>query len=225
MDAVNPRAVIGNNEPPLADRLAANHADLVKRAVEAIDLVPEQVRAIQSDEEAQAYTDTAADIKKVLKEADAAFTPEKKPWLDGADTVDSFFAFRKKLKASADRAVGAINRWRDLQLAARRKAEAAEAERLRKEAEAFDEPPPVAAPPPKPQEVTRIVSTSGAMASGGVKWDYRIVDFNAIPHDYLAENRPAITAAIAGLKARGIDVKDAKIPGLEIFETMRTAIR
>lgn len=214
-----------DNEPPLADRLALDHADLVKRSLEAIDLVPEQVRAIQSDEEAQAYTDTAADIKKVLKEADAAFTPEKKPWLDGADTIDSFFAFRKKLKASADRSVAAINAWRNLQLANKRKAEALEAERLRKEAEAFDEPTPVAPPLVKPQEATRVVSTSGAMASGGVKWDYRIVDFNAIPHAYLAENRPAITAAIAGLKAWGIDVKDAKIPGLEIFETMRTAIR
>ena len=70
-----------------------------------------------------------------------------------------------------------------------------------------------------------MVTSSGATASGSVKWDYRITDFDAIPRDCLMENKPAITAKIAGLKARGGDIKDAKIPGLELFEVVKTAIR
>ena len=48
---INPRAVAGDNQPPLAERLAADHADLKKRADEAAELVPEELRAIVSDED------------------------------------------------------------------------------------------------------------------------------------------------------------------------------
>jgi hypothetical protein len=89
-----------HNEPPLADRLALDHADLVKEATEAAALVPDSIRAIETDEEAAAYTDTAADIKGILSQADAAFTVEKAPWLAGGRAVDEFFAFRKELTLS-----------------------------------------------------------------------------------------------------------------------------
>lgn len=225
MDALNPRAVAGNNQPPLEERLTADHAGLVKRAKEATDLVPAKIRPIESAEEAQQYTDTAADILTIWDEANEAFEPEKKPWREGGNTVDTFFAFRKNLKAAADRAKAALGDW---QIALRRKADAEaalEAEKARKEAEAFDEPEPVYTAPVAFKEVARVVAPSGAMASGSVKWDYRIVDFDKVPRECLMENKPAITAAIAGLKARGIDIKDAKIPGLEIFEAAKVAIR
>lgn len=220
----NPRAVIGGNEPPLGDRLALDHADLLKRANEAAALVPDQLRPIENDEEAAAYTETAADIKAVIAEADKVFEVEKKPWLTGGKTVDDFFRFRATLKAAADRATKAINAFQNAQLAAKRKAEAEEAERARKEAIAFDEPAPIAAPVVV-KEVVRVVASTGAKAAGALKWKGRVVDFEQVPRQYLLLNERALQAAIDGMKAQGKKIADAKIPGVEVYEEIQTSIR
>lgn len=223
-----------HNEPPLADRLAVDHAELVKEATEAAALVPADIRAIETDEEAGAYTDTAADIKGIIAQADAAFTVEKKPWLDGSRSVDEFFGFRKTLTAAAKRVTDALDNRANLLLAQQRKAEAeaaelarvaaaAETERLRKEAIAFDETPPAAVTPvyvaPTPvKDVARIVSlATGNKASTSVKWTHRIVDADKVPREYLMVNEDAIKAAVKGGKR--------SIEGVEIFEAAKTAIR
>ena len=121
--------------------------------------------------------------------------------------------------------VKALDAFATAKLNAQRKADAEAAEKARKEAAAFDEPPPAPVAAAPVREVVRVVTFSGAKASGSVKWDYRIVDFDSVPRELLMENKPAITAAIAGLKARGIDIKEAKIAGLEIFEAVKTSIR
>lgn len=218
MDTViNPRAVAGNNEPPLAERLAIDHADLVKRSTEAAALVPETIRAIETDDEAAAYTDTAADIKAVIADADAAFTTEKAPWLTGGRTVDDFFAFRKTLGAAVKRVTGALDTRANAILAAQRKAEAAAAEKVRKEAEAFDEEP-VYVPPAPVREAARVVSFStGNRASVSTKWTHRVVDPEKVPRRYLMVNEAALKAAVAG--------GTREIEGVEIFEAAKTAIR
>lgn len=209
--------MMGHNEPPLADRLTLDHAELTAKAKEAAALVPETIRAIQNDEEAGAYTETAKDIKAVLKLADAAFKTEKAPWLAGGKTVDDFFkAVSTPLKAAADRAVEAINVWQRAQLAAKRKAEFDAAEKARKEAIAFDEPVPVAAPVVV-KEAARVVSFSGTKASASIKWKGEVTDIDALPRQYLMPNKAAIDAAIAG----GV----RQIPGVNIYEDVRTAIR
>lgn len=223
-----------HNEPPLADRLALDHADLIKEATEAAALVPDQIRAIETDEEAAAYTDTAADIKGVIAQADAAFTVEKKPWREGAQTVDDFFAFRKGLTAAVQRVTAALNARANALLAAQRKAEAeaaalakaaadAETERLRREAAAFDEPPPapvVAAwvPPAPVKDVARVVSAvTGNKASVSTRWKPYVVDIEKVPRHYLIVNEKMLQAAVDG----GI----REIPGVDIREEARTSIR
>lgn len=230
MDAITKH----HNEPPLADRLALDYADLVKEATEAAALVPDQIRAIETDEEATAYTDTAADIKGIIAQADAAFTVEKAPWLAGGRTVDDFFAFRKTLDAAVKRVTAPLNARADAIRVALRKAEAAEAERaraaaaaeterLRKEAEAFDEAlPPEVAPvyvaPVPVKDVARIVSAAtGNKASVSTKWVHNTVDRALVPREYLMVDDDAIKLAIK----RGVRT----IPGVEIFETANTAIR
>lgn len=238
---INPRAVAGNNQPPLAERLAADYADLLKRSTEAGDLVPEQIRPIESDEEADAYTETAKSIKDVVADADKAFAPEKEPWLTGGRVVDDFFGFRKSLKAKADKIVVAINLWQNKKLAAQRKADAeaaeaarkaaeAETERLRKEAIAFDEdPPPVVqvawVPPVQAKEAVRVVTASGAKASGSLKWDYEIVNAAELPRDLLIPNLPAIKARVDAMRANGTKLEGASLPGVRIFERIQTSIR
>lgn len=209
--------MLGHNQPPLADRLALDHAELVKSATEAAALVPDQIRAIETDEEAAAYTDTAADIKAVIAEADAAFKAEKAPWLEGGRTVEAFFSFRGTLDAAVKRLRRALDDRAGALLAARRKAEQAAAEKARKEAEAFDEPAPVMAAAPV-REVARVVSiATGNKASASIKWRGEVVDIDALPRQYMRANQDAIDAAIKG----GVRA----IPGVRIFEEVRTAIR
>lgn len=215
--AINPRAVIGGNEPPLADRLAIDHAELLKIAAEKADLVPATIRPIETDEEAGAYTDTAAAIKAVIKEADAAFKVEKQPWLNGGKTVDGFFSFRATLAAAAGRCVEALNARQRALLAAKRKADAEAAEKARKEAEAFDEAPPTPVVAAPVKDVARVVSFSGAKASASIKWTHRVTDPDKVPRQYLMVNDAALKAAVAG-GARSIE-------GVEIYEDVRTAIR
>lgn len=205
-----------HNSPPLADRLAMDHADIVKQAAEAAALVPATIRPIETDEEAAAYTDTAADIKAVIKLADAAFKVEKQPWLDGSKAVDGFFGFRATLAAAAGRCVEAINARQRLLLAAKRKADADAAEKARLEAIAFDEPVPVAAPVVV-REAARVVSFSGAKASASVKWVHRVTDPDQVPRQHLMVNEASIKAAVAG--------GTRSIPGVDIYEDVRTAIR
>ncbi len=223
-----------HNEPPLADRLALDHAELLRLAAEGAALVPDTIRPIATDEEAAAYTDTAADLKGIIAQADAAFTAAKAPWLAGGRTVDDFFSFRKGLTAAVGRVKAALDARANAILAARRRAEAeeaervrlaaaAETERLRKEAEAFDEaPPPVVAPvyvPPAPiKEAARVVSAAtGNKASVSTKWMHTVTDRAAVPREYLMVDDEAIKLALK----RGV----RSIPGVEIFEAANTAIR
>lgn len=225
MDGTNPRAVIGDNAPPLADRLAIDHAALVKEADEVVALVPADLRAIETEEEAGAYTETAADIKSLIEKADAAFEAEKKPWRDGAKTVDDFFRFRADLTAAAKRAVSAINVWGLKKLADERKAQIARDAEAAKAAALFDEEPPAPTAPIVPREAARVVAASGAKASGALKWKGRVIDFEKVPRQYLMINETALNAAVAGLKAQGGKIEDAKIPGVEIYEDLQTSIR
>lgn len=226
-DGSNPRAVIGGNEPPLADRLALEHTALLKEATEAEALVPVDLRAIASEEEAGAYTETAADIKALIEKADAAFEAEKKPWREGGKTVDDFFRFRATLATAAKRAVSALNVWGLQKLADERKAQAEREEAERKAAELFDEPAPAPVAPVVPREAARVIAPSGAKASGALKWKPRVIDFEKVPRQYLMVNEVALNAAVAGLKAQGGKIEDAKdkIPGVEIYEDLQTSIR
>lgn len=207
-----------HNQPPLADRLAVDHAELVKQATEAAALVPEQIRAIETDEEAGAYTDTAANIKAVLREADAAFKAEKAPWLAGGRAVDGFFQnISAPMAAAVDRVVKALNARQTARLAAERKAAAEAAEKARKEAVAFDEPVPVTAPVVV-REAARVVSiATGAKATGSIKYRPRVVDIEQVPRQYMMVNERALQAAVDG----GI----RSIPGVEVYEEVRTSIR
>lgn len=214
-----------HNEPPLADRLALDHVELVKRATEAAALVPDELRSVENDEEVEAYTQTASDIKDVIVAGDKAFAVAKKPWLDGGRAVDDFFAFRKTLAAAAKRAVDAINAYQRAQLAAKRKAEADAAERARLAATPFDDEPPAAPAPVVVKEAVRVVTSGGTKATGTLKWKPRVIDFAQVPRQYLVVNERALQAAVDGLKAQGGKIEDAKIPGVEVYEDIQTSIR
>jgi hypothetical protein len=213
---INPRAITGDNHPPIEERLAIDHADLVRRANEAADLVPDALRPIETEEEADAYTETAKTIKEVLADADAAFTPEKEPWLTGGRKVDAFFGFRATLKTKAAKAVAALNAWQTAKLAAQRKADADAAEKARRVAALFDEPAPVIAPTVT-KEAARVVTSTGAKATASTYWKGDVTDIDKVPRQYMMVNQAAIDAAIKG----GV----REIAGVHIHEAVRTSIR
>ena len=210
-------SMIGHNLPPLGERLAMDHAILAINAASAARLVPPEIRAIESDEEAGDFAETAKTLKEAAKEIEAARTKEKQQILADGRTVDGFFSgLSQPVKDSIDKVVGAINRFQSAKLAAERKAQAEAAEKARLEAVIFDEPAPVEAPVVA-REAARVVSTGGALASASTKWTHEVVDPSLVPRNYCMVNEAAIKAAVAGgLRA---------IPGVRIFETVRTAIR
>lgn len=218
------RLGIGGNAPPLLDRLEIDHAALIKRAVDA-EILP-TIPPITSDEQAERYTESAADAKRILDDADRAFKIEKKPWLDGGKAIDDFFRFRADLADGVKRISAALGAWQTAKRAAAMKAQA-EQEKLEREAATIlaTEEPVYVAPPAPPPKVVAIASASGAQAYGSVRWEHEVIDAAQVPRQYLMVNEPALRAAIAGLKAQGVKIDDAKIPGVRIFEAVRAAIR
>lgn len=208
---------IGGNAPPLADRLAMDHAALSTGATNAAQLVPAEIRAIESDDEAGDYAEAARALKEVAKAIEAARTKEKQQILADGRTVDGYFSgLSQPVKDAIDKVVGAINRFQSAKLAAERVATAAREKAEREAAALFDEPAPMAAPVVV-REAARVVSTGGALASASTKWTHEVLDPSLVPRNYLMVNEAAIKAAVAG----GL----RNIPGVRIFETVRTAIR
>lgn len=220
-------AGIGHNRPPtLAEQLAIDYGGITKDAHEAVANVPMVLAPITSDEEAAAVTEQASEIKSLIDEANGYHKTAKEPWLDGSRTVDGFFSFRAMLTAAAGRLRDAIGKWQTEQRNAALKAKAEAEAKEREMAEAFDMPEPVA--PVRqgpPVAVAPIVSAGGAKASGSVKWEYEEIDAALIPREFLKVNEAAVRAKIAGMKAMGTKIADAKIPGLRIYETVKASIR
>lgn len=207
-----------DNAPPLADRLALDHEALAAGVADAASLVPGDVRAIVTDEEAGEYAETAKAIKAVVAQVESARKREKADILEAGRTVDGFFSrLTDQLAPLVNKLVAAINAFQRAKLEAERKAAADEAARLAKEAALFDEPapPPVAAPVVR--EAARVTSFSGVKATASRKWVHEVTDPAAVPRQFLMVNDAAIKAAIAG-GAR-------EIPGVRIYEDVRTAIR
>lgn len=207
-----------DNSPPLADRLQIDHEALAASVAEAATLVPGDVRAIVTDEEAGEYAETAKAIKAVVARVETARKTEKAAILEAGRTVDGFFSrMSDQLAPLVNKLVAAINAFQRAKLDAERKAAAEEAARLAKEAALFDEPAPVPVAAPVVREAARITSFSGVKATASTKWKGEVVKLDDLPRQYMMANQAAIDAAIKG--------GTREIPGVRIYEDVRTAIR
>lgn len=207
-----------HNVPPLAERLQLDHESLAAQVADALALMPGEDLAPVTDEDmAGAYAETAKTIKGVAGMVEAARKKEKADILEAGRTVDGFFSrMVDPLKAASDKLVGAINAFQRAKLEAERIAREAAEKKAREEAALFDEPAPVAAPVVV-KEAARVTSLSGVKATASRKWVHEITDAQAVPRQYLMVNEAAIKAAIAG--------GTREIPGVRIYEDVRTAIR
>jgi hypothetical protein len=210
-------SMIGHNQPPLGERLEIDHASLAQQAsdVLALDALP----PIMVDDDLAIYSERAKALKGVAGMIEKARKAEKDQILKDGRTIDDFFGkLTKPVKDAADAIVAKINDWQRKKLEAERKARA---EQERKEQEAArifgDEPPPLSAPVAA-KEAARVVASSGRVtAAASTVWRHRVVDPEKLPRRFLMPNDAAIKAAIAG-GAR-------EIPGVEVFEEVRTVIR
>jgi len=207
-----------HNSPPLAERLEIEHANLAAKAVECAELVPETLAPVTTDEDAGAYAETAKTLKGCLTAIEAARKKEKDQILKDGRAIDGHFSIMSgPVKAAADRVVAAINAFQTKKLEEQRRLQREADERARKEAEAFDEPPPPVAAPVVAKEAARVVGFAGTKAAASVKWVGEIADASKVPREYLVPDKALIDRAIA------LGVRD--IPGVRIFEQVRTAIR
>lgn len=206
-----------HNAPPLAERLEIDHASLAAQALEAAALVPAEIAAITDDEMAGGYAETAKALKNVAALVEGARKKEKDGILKDGRAVDAFFqAMASPLTAGVNAVVGALNAYQRGKLEAERRArELAEKEALAA-ATPFDDGPPAVAPVIV-REAARVTSISGVKATASRKWVHEVTDPDAVPRQYLMVNDAALKAAIAGGKR--------EIPGVRIFEDVRTAIR
>lgn len=207
-----------HNQPPLAERLALDYAELMERAQDGANQAPADRAPIESDDDAGVYAEDARGLKNIAANIEKARKAEKDQTLKDGRTINAFFAsMADPIKATIDKIVGELNRYQRAKLEAERKAAAEREEADRKAAALFDEAPPAPVAPVVVKEAARVTSFSGVKATATVKWVHRVVDPEKVPRQYLMVNDAAIKAAVAG-GMRSID-------GVEIYEDVRTAIR
>lgn len=209
-------STMGHNMPPLSERLEIDHASLAQQAADAIALPA--LDPIFADDDLNAYSERAKALKGVVAMIEKARKGEKDQILKDGRTIDDFFKkLAKPLEDAANAVVAAINAWQRKKLEEERERQRKEAEQAKAAATPFDEEPTPA--PPPVQAAARVVSaaTGKVTASASRFWNYRVVDPQAVPRQFLMVNEAAIKAAVAG----GV----REIPGVEIFEDVRTAIR
>lgn len=207
-----------SNHPPVSAYLAINHENLKAEIASALAGLGEIT--IASDDDIVAAREKVKPLKSLQGKVESIRKEEKQPFLDGERDVDDFFrALRVELDQAVTDITAKANAWQTKKREEANRIAAAKA----RIAAAMDEKPAAA---PAPKETVRVTTLTGTVAaSGTVKWDYEITDREALPRDLLMPNEAAIKARIAGLKAQGLKIEAASIPGVRIFEKIGTTWR
>lgn len=90
-DEPNERAVIGGNNPPIAEVLADQHKALIARVEPIADRANALPESIRDDADLVKIGEIVLDAKALLKDLNISRETEKKPYLDGGRAVDEFF--------------------------------------------------------------------------------------------------------------------------------------
>lgn len=205
-----------HNAPPLADRLELDHANLATQAAEVLALP--SLDPIFADDDLEAYSERAKDLKKVSAAIEKARKAEKEQILKDGNTVQEFFkTLAKPIEDAAAAIIATINTWQRRKLEEERERQRKEAEQAKAAATPFDSEPPPA--PPPVQVAARVVSSATGKVTAAVSrfWRHEVDDFDKVPREWLLLNEARVKAAIAG----GV----REIPGLRIVEDVRTSIR
>jgi hypothetical protein len=244
----NPRAVIGNNEAPLAERIPAEfreallseRADFMTKLDELLGKVnsdPEKAsdlgavhRAVCSNEEQVGKCGTLVKALRAAEQlVDGVHVKIKKPYLDAGRAVDAEKnALIARISSGKSRVQDLLDDYADEQLKQQRAREAlaaAERKKLEDLARANNLEAALPPPPPEPVRAAPVRSDGGATVSFGTEHISTVTDY-AKAFKKVKDNakvREAIDAAIQKL------VKDTKgqleIPGVMIVERAKSSAR
>ncbi|MCX5516192.1 hypothetical protein C3941_19570 [Kaistia algarum] len=89
--AANPLEHIGANHPPLADRLALDHADLIAEVEKIAERANAAPRKIIDEATGEAVVAIRKEASAFFKKADGIRVQEKEPHLQASRDVDDFF--------------------------------------------------------------------------------------------------------------------------------------
>jgi hypothetical protein len=232
-DFVNARAGIGHNNPPadvdpLIERLREGVADLIAtrddKYIKIAERWEKERPTIDNDDQSEAATNYLKKLGELLGAFEKKREAEKKPFLDAGRKVDGFFKGETAILVASDTSVRKkLGAYQQKKLKDERERKAKAEEEARKAVqEAKTEEQTVAAlgkvaAAAAPIEPVRTRTDTGALASARTVWSHELVDLALVPREYLMLNPDAVKAALkAGVR---------EIPGLKIFETVKTVIR
>src|SRR5690606_11593385 len=89
--AENPRAVLGNNLPPLPERLASDYEELSERIADVLQAARELPAEVETDEQNEAIGNSVKAIRELLREAESKRKAEVEPHLEAQRTTNTFF--------------------------------------------------------------------------------------------------------------------------------------
>lgn len=247
-------ADIGHNRAPISDVLAEQYSDLAAR-VEAIatraNLAP---KAIATDTDLNTIGALIRDTRELSGETDKKRESEKRPYLQAGRDVDAFFkvftdrldrisTVFKKIADDHARAVAAEARRRaedearkareeaDRQAEIARRAEEANrlktAEKHEAKAEAAEQraEQAEAVAASSAADLVRSRTDSGILSTARTEWAFEITDYDAIPLDKLRPylKREHVEQAIRAFVK--LQKQAAALPGVRVFEDVKSSFR
>jgi hypothetical protein len=220
-EAGNPRAVIGDNEPPpdlLPSQALAARIDALANALAGF-LAP-LGGAPKTKAEADTVANYATKFKELANEATATHKVEKEPHLVAGRAVDAeWFPVRDKADACRKKALGIADAWINAEKArlaeeARKANEAARREAERAAAMSGETPVPVQEVAPAPVKIG-----TGRTVSQRTRKVWTITDLPAFVAYLLAmEKPPADFVATCETLATRLGIAGVKPPGVEMEE-------
>lgn len=242
--------IFGSNKAPLPVVLDADFSDLRAEVNEMLTRALAMPRDVKSEDDLGSIGNCIADIRALVKRVDGIRMDEGRPLLDAQRGINDHFNNLKGILSDAteplQRAADDYARRKAAEERARREREAAEARRRAEEerqkaeaaksdtaaaraegrAEAFEARAERAedAAASSAADLVR-TRTAGVTASAKTEWAFRIADYDAIDLNKL---RPFLARADVEKAIRSmvrIQKGSTQLPGVEVFEDVKSTFR
>lgn len=251
---LNPRAVPGHNNPPLADLLADRYVDLLDAIQPIADRATSLPKKITDDIALGRLGDVVRDARKLSKAIDGKRKEEVDPHLAAQRETNGFFnAHKDRLDSLAQRLELLATDYQRAKAAEERRKLEEEARRAREEEDRQREAAQVAqekgrvgtalkhddraeeaagraarletAAHASAADLTRVRSGSGTVATSRQSWKFTIDDFSQVPLETLRPYLAADAIEKAIGKYVGIHKGAGKLAGVTIFQDTKATFR
>ncbi len=238
--AANPLEYVGANHPPLVDRLAMDHADLIAEVEKLAERANAAPRKIVSDADAEAVKAVNRDAAALWKKIDGVRVDEKEPFLRGGNEVQAFFkphldradkikTFFQGVADEKARADAAEERRRRDEEARKLREEADRQREIAERAAAAERPTAASKAEVKAEEAIeraeRLEVAPVALDGAKTEWAFRIINPDAVDLNALRSFIPADAVEKAIRQHMRIHKGSRPIAGVEFFEDVKARLR